>query len=261
MLSPNQRRRFHDDGYLILPGAVPEAAVRRARRAINHSLGEEGMAKEDLPRMRAQSYCGELRSDAAILELVTRTSVWASVESLMGEGAVQEPTGGQIALRFPSAPGSDPGPPRGHLDGLGSGANGMERGVYSRGFTGLAVVLLGDLPETFSGNFTVWPGTHRFFQEYFLKHGHEVLGDGMPRVELPSEPVQITGRRGDVVLTHHQLVHTAAPNASDDIRYAAIFRLRHVDIETVGFDAFTDIWREWDGVRRAMDPDETGGAS
>jgi hypothetical protein len=252
MLSPAQRRVFHDEGYFVLPGAVPEAAVRRARRAINHSLGEEGMAKDDLPRMRSQSYCGELRSDAAITDLVTRTSVWTAVESLMGEGAVQPPKGGQIALRFPSAPGTDPGVPRGHLDGLGSGANGMERGVYTRGFTGLAVVLLCDLPEPFSGNFTVWPGTHRFFETHFREHGHEILGDGMPRVDLPTEPVQITGRRGDVVITHHQLVHTAAPNASDDIRYAAIFRLRHVEIEAVGFDAFTDIWREWAGVRDAM---------
>lgn len=253
MLSPAQRREFHDEGYLVLPGAVPEAAVRRVRRAINHSLGEEGMAKDDLPRFRAQSYCSELRSDLAILDLMTRTSVWGSVESLMGEGAVQEPKGGQIALRFPSPPGTDPGPPHGHLDGLGSGANGMEPGVYTRGFTGLAVVLLSDLPEPYSGNFTVWPGTHRFFESHFREHGHEILGDGMPRVELPSAPEQITGRRGDVVLTHHQLVHTAAPNASDDIRYAAIFRLRHVDIDTVGFEAFTDIWREWPGVRAAMD--------
>ncbi len=252
MLSPAERREFHDKGYLVLPGAVPEAAVRRVRRAINHSLGEEGMAKEDLPRMRSQSYCSEPRSGAAVTDLVTRTSVWAASESLMGEGAVQPPKGGQVALRFPSAPGTDPGPPRGHLDGLGSGANGMERGVYTRGFTALAVVLLCDLSESFSGNFTVWPGTHRFFESHFREVGHEILGDGMPRVDLPADPVQITGRRGDVVITHHQLVHTAAPNASDDIRYAAIFRLRHTDIEAIGFDAFTDIWLEWAGVREAM---------
>ena len=50
-----------------------------------------------------------------------------------------------------------------------------------------------------------------------------ILANGMPRAELPEGPKQIIGKAGDVVLTHHQLVHTAAPNAAADIRYAVIF--------------------------------------
>jgi ectoine hydroxylase-related dioxygenase (phytanoyl-CoA dioxygenase family) len=78
------------------------------------------------------------------------------------------------------------------------------------------------------------------------------LTEGMPQVEMPEGPVQITGQAGDVVLAHHQLVHTAAPNASPHIRYAAIFRMRHVECEQIGRDAYTDIWREWPGVREAL---------
>ncbi len=40
-----------------------------------------------------------------------------------------------------------------------------------------------------------------------------------------------------------------AINACPDIRYAVIFRARHVDIKKNGMDVFTDIWREWDGIR------------
>ena len=72
-------------------------------------------------------------------------------------------------------------------------------------------------------------------------------------MDLPEGPVQITGQAGDVVLTHHQLVHCAAPNASSNIRYAAIFRLRHAECEQIGRAAFTDIWREWPGVRAALE--------
>jgi hypothetical protein len=248
MLSAAQKRRFRDEGYLVLPGAVSAAQIAAARHAINHSLGEEGMNKDDLPTLRAQSYCREIRDAAVITQLATHSSVLPAVESLVGQGNLQSPGGGQIALRFPLPPGTDPGPPRGHLDGLGSGANGMDKGVYRRGFTGLAVIYLCDVPEAFMGNFTVWPGSHVAFQQHFVEHGHVVLADGMPRIDLPHEPVQITGRKGDLVITHHQLVHTAAPNASSEIRYAAIFRLRHKEVESIGYDAYTDIWREWPEV-------------
>ena len=82
-----------------------------------------------------------------------------------------------------------------------------QKGVYKRGFSALAVVYLADVPETNSGNFTVWPKSHSFFADYFEKEGHEVLANGMPRPDLPEGPTQITGNAGDVVLTHHQVVH------------------------------------------------------
>jgi hypothetical protein len=84
-----------------------------------------------------------------------------------------------------------------------------------------------------------------------------MLAEGMPKLPLPTGPHQITGRAGDAVITHHQIVHSAAPNASPHIRYAAIFRLRHALCEQVGKDAYTDIWREWPGVRAAMDEVES----
>ncbi len=248
MLSTIQKRQFRDQGYLVLPGAVSPAQISAARHAIHHSLGEEGMNKEDLPTLRAQTYCREIRETTAINDLANRSMVFPAVESLVGAGNLQTPASGQIALRFPLAPGVEPGEPRGHLDGLGSGSNGMQKGVYRRGFTGLAVIYLGDVPQPYMGNFTVWPESHRFFADLFREQGHEMLGDGMPQVDLPCPPVQITGRSGDLIITHHQLVHTAAPNASAEIRYAAIFRLRHKDVESVGQDAYIDIWREWDGI-------------
>ncbi|MEE2659230.1 MAG: phytanoyl-CoA dioxygenase family protein [Candidatus Latescibacterota bacterium] len=208
------------------------------------------MNKSDLPTLRAQTYCRELREESVVTDLFRRSSLHPLAEDLLGVGNVERVKGGQIALRFPILLGSDPAPLRGHLDGLGSGQNGMERGVYRRGFSGLAVVYLSEVGSPFSGNFTVWPGSHRLFEQFFRDNGHEVLADGMPQIELP-EPVQIVGRPGDAVITHHQIVHTAAPNASCDIRYAAIFRLRHREVEAVGLDAYTDIWREWPGIREA----------
>lgn len=74
---------------------------------------------------------------------------------------------------------------------------------------------------------------------------------------MPDGPVQITGKPGDVCLAHHQMIHTAAINASPDIRYAVIFRARHINIAENGKDVMTDIWREWDGIREAVVEDAT----
>ena len=38
-----------------------------------------------------------------------------------------------------------------------------------------------------------------------------------------------------------------------NIRYAAIFRGRHKDAEANGTEAMTDIWREWPGIREAVE--------
>lgn len=252
-LTPAQKRFFHEHGYIKIPGAVPRVMVDAALHAINHSLGQEGMNKESLPTMRQQTYCREITGTDVMTGLFNDTPAFSAAESMLGEGNVGKAGGAQIALRFPGALWQTPGPPGGHLDGLGTGMNGMEKGVYNRGFTALAVVLLSPLTEPFSGNFTVWPKSHTFFENHFKEHGHEMLGNGMPRVDLPEEAVHLTGEPGDVVFTHHALVHSAAPNASHNIRYAAMFRVRHKDVGENGLDAYLDIWREWPGIREEID--------
>ncbi|MBT4501253.1 MAG: hypothetical protein HOC74_26215 [Gemmatimonadetes bacterium] len=252
MLTQKQKQMFYREGYVKLSGAVPQLMVERARKAINHSIGEVGMHQEDLTKLRAQSYCNELRSAPVMVDLFNKTPLFQIAESLLGEGNALPCGGAQIALRFPGNPDADPGEPGGHLDGLGTGTNGIPKGEYRRGFTALVVIYLADVPEPYSGNFTVWPKSHLFFEEYFKREGHGVLAKGMPKVELPEGPVQMTGKAGDVVLAHNLLVHGAGPNGSANVRYAAIFRLRHVDCEQIGLDGYTDIWREWAGVREAV---------
>ena len=250
-LTPEQIAGFRDDGYLVLPGAVPDAQLRAARHAINHDLGERGMPVDDLPTFRSRSYCPAVREHRALIEVFDRSATPAALEALLGPGNLQPVTQAQIALRFP-----EPGPvdeadwrEHGHLDGVGNGLNGMERGEFKRGFTCLAVTLLNDLSGPWNGNFTVWPGSHRTGEAFFKEATPEVLRAGSPSYELPHPPVQICGKAGDVVLTHHQLWHGAAPNYGPDIRYAAIFRPAHVDVPANGTATMTDIWREFPGVR------------
>jgi hypothetical protein len=247
-LNRQQKQQLYEDGYLVIPGVIPRLMVDEARRAINHHLGTEGMPPDELPKMGATTYCPGLGNEPVITDLFNRSPLFSLCESAVGEGNLLPAGGGQIALRFPRAT-ADRMEPKGHIDGRGTGINGIPKGEFRRGFTMLAVVLLADLPEPYSGNFTVWPGTHRLFETLFREQGPAALAEGIDTMELPHAPVQTTGQAGDVVITHHQIVHAAAPNCSANIRYAAIFRGRHRDVEANGTEAMTDIWREWPGLR------------
>jgi hypothetical protein len=250
VLTPEQIDSFREDGYIQIPNAVPKAMVDAARKAINHSIGAVGQSKDDLDNFKSGAYCDELKATSTMTDLFNRTTVMEAAEQLMGEGNVLRVSGAQMALRFPTVMDDDMPELRGHLDGMGNGKNGMAEGVYRRGFTAFAVIYLDDVLEPLSGNFTVWPKTHTFFEDYFKEHGQEVLKEGTPRVDLPEPAVQVCGKAGDAVIAHHQMIHTGGPNASPDIRYATIARLRHKDCEANGNDVYTDIWREWEGIRQ-----------
>ena len=247
MLSHEQKQHFVTEGYVQVPDAIPVEMVEDARRAVNHSIGNVGMGGENAQGNRSAFFCAELLDAPVITDLYNKTDVLTVAEALMGEGNVQPAERAKPYPRFPLPLGEEPDGFRGHLDGIGNGSNGTAKGEYKRGFTAFAVIYLADVAEPNSGNFTVHPRSHTFFRDYFLREGHEVLKNGMPRSDLPEPPVMITGKAGDLILAHHQVVHGACANTSANVRLAVISRLRQR--ESIGNDAYTDIWREWPGVR------------
>lgn len=244
-LTAPQQESLYAHGYTVIPGAVPRDKVQAALRAINASLGGQGMDPAKLTQFRAQSYCPEVQGSAAITDLYQTGAARTLAEAAIGEGRIRPVHAGQIALRFPTMddPPREPGP---HIDGMYTPTNGVREGTIAN-FTALVGVFLSDVPQPYSGNFTVWPGTHRLYARYFQQHGPQSLLQGMPQIDLPP-PVQITARAGDAVLCHYQLGHGIAGNAAPHIRYAIFFRLTHVDHDAVHWECMTDIWREWAGM-------------
>lgn len=248
-LSHAQKHEILEKGYVKVPGVVPRVMVDAALRAINHSVGQ-GMNVEDMTRFRSRSYCPELQSNPVIVDLVNKTPAFELAESVIGQGMLKPVGGGQIALRFPGMQ-DPPGRPGGHLDGMYSPHNGVPKGTIQN-FTMLLGVMLSDLPNPYSGNLSVWPGTHHIYEKYFQEHGPEALLNGMPPVDLP-EPEQMLGNAGDVILCHYQIAHGVAPNVSPHTRYAIYFRLRHVEHDSQRFECMTNIWLEWPGIREIME--------
>ena len=246
-LTAAQERALVDEGYLLVPGLVSRERVEAALRAINHSLGEQGIAKDALWTMRAQTFCPELVSAAPILGLYAETGLRALAEAAIGAGKVRAPTTGQIALRFPQAPGegtareSHP-----HIDGMPGPLNGVAPNTIFH-FTALGGVFLNDLELPFRGNLTVWPGTHTALARHFAAHGTGALLTGFPPIALPA-PRQLRVRAGDALLAHYQLAHGAAPNLGAHVRYAVFFRLLHEAHDAASTVTMSEPWREWEGL-------------
>lgn len=253
MLTLRQKKQFADEGYLHIPNVIPGVMVNEALRAVNHSIGHVGLGGEDLANNRSAFHCAELLDAPVILDLYNKTPVMEIAAELMGEGNVLPVERAKPYPRFPLAPGEEAPDPRGHLDGIGNGFNGMAKGVHRRGFTAFAVVYLADVAGPYSGNFTVWPKSHRAFADYFDRVGYQVLEQGIPQIDLPEEPIMLTARAGDLIIAHHQIFHGACSNASANVRHAVIARLQHKDVVEVGYDAYTDIWREWSGVQPVLE--------
>jgi hypothetical protein len=257
-LTTAQERTLVDEGYLLVPGLVSRERVDAALRVINRSLGEEGIAKDALWTMRAQTFCPELVSAPPILDLYGATGLRELAEAAMGAGRVRAPTTGQIALRFPQeAPaGEAPRDPFPHIDGMPGPLNGVTPNTIFH-FTALGGVFLNDVELPFHGNFTVWPGTHAALARHFAAHGTGGLLTGFPSIAMPP-PRQLRVRAGDALLAHYQLAHGAAANLGPQVRYAVFFRLFHEAHDAATNATMTDLWREWEGVGSLANPGLSG---
>lgn len=243
-LTHAQKQEFYQNGYVKIPGVVPQVMIDAAVRAINASVGQ-GIDPAQVPIYQARSFCPELQREAVITDLFNKTPAFALAESLIGVGKIKPTGAGQIALRFPTLQ-DPPTPPRPHLDGMHTPTNGVPAGTI-RNFTMLLGVALSDVTMPYAGNLTVWPGTHHLYEKYFREMGPAALLHGMPAIEIP-EPVQLLAKAGDIIMAHYELAHGVAQNVSPHPRFAIYFRLYHVEHERYGHATMADIWREWEGM-------------
>lgn len=249
-LSFQQKEEIYTRGYTKVANVIPKIMIDEALKTINKSVGQAMNAKE-MTELELHSFRRHTE-DKAILDLLHQTPAWDLAQSALGEGMIHPNQNAQIALRYPIS--NDPAPKATpHLDGM----NETDRILN---FTMLIGVLLSDLPHVDSGNFTVWPGTHRLTEQYFQEHGADSLLDYAGRSahflkekigqQMP-EPEQVTGKAGDIIISHFQLAHGIGPNISPHIRYAVFFRLdqkNHRKVHTWQ-EPMENIWLHWPGMK------------
>lgn len=196
-----------------------------------------------------------------------KSSVLCGVEDSVGRVNLQSiDCAPQVAIRFPDAPTRDPTPLRGqHIDGLATAHNGL-KGDDVHSFTALVGVALTDQADEFTGNLTVWPGSHvrccaafgRQWKEQEVlgvPEEHRKLGPGhgagwtegmFPDAISGIEPRQLRLRAGDAIVAHYQLVHAVAANCGSDVRINLYWRARHVGHHN--HRSLFDLWSGFDGM-------------
>ncbi|RZS43446.1 phytanoyl-CoA dioxygenase PhyH [Herbihabitans rhizosphaerae] len=236
MLDSDQIREFAERGYVVVPGAIAEDLVAAATRVIDELVDD---APPDPTTQGPHFYFPDSADVPALLGLLTESTAWAGVESLIGAGKVDVPPQVQVALNIPPfshRPGMH------HIDGYPPDADGRPHT-----FTLLAGVLMSDQLTEDGGNLWVWPGTHRTHAEYFTEHGPDAFfsAAGYPPIELP-EPEQITGRAGDLLLAHYLLGHNIGGNVSDHTRRAVYFRVKRTGHGPQWREFLTDPWLDYE---------------
>jgi hypothetical protein len=236
-----QKRHLFEQGWVIVPQVVPANMVLAARSAINSTI------ENYLDSIQVNAH--ELKTDKRLTDMLTKTDAFSLIESVLGKGKVVSSTNVQCALRFPGHD-SENLKLKPHIDGFHPSVSGNAGSI--KPFIGIAGFFLNDIDQDNSGNFTVWPGTHRQFAAHFEKHGFDPeLKFGVPPVDLP-QPVQIKAKAGDMIFAHYQLAHTAAANISEAIRYAVYIRMHHADRPKDSLDVLTNIWKYWYGMSEVV---------
>lgn len=236
----NWREQLRTQGYARFPQLTPGPLIKAALDAIENDLSTnyDPARKTEYDN---RSFCPDLKGTPPIKNLISQSPVYNILDEIFEIDNIDW-DGGQIAIRrahnFP-----DPLPPTPHIDGFASGMNGLDAGkVYN--FTVLVGVFLTPVRTEFAGNFTVWPGSHYVYEDYFRERGPDAMREPVPEPEI-GEPVQLLCDVGDVVLAHYQLGHSAAVNNTDLDRIAIYFRTWLRKIESDRWHYLTNIWDGW----------------
>lgn len=216
VLSSEQLAQFHEDGFLILPEAVPQHLVQECLRSINKDLGSGYFDPANM----------HLSAQLAKDVMNCSPRFWSALNLLLGEGNVRPPRsignrGPQVALRFPENRQSVNAKTY-HIDGM--------NGDNPCGFTLLCGVALSDQATPDMGNLHVFPKSHldRSLRQYYIDHAGESDVTAQSRSDKPyvGEPLQVLLNPGDVVIAHQMLAHAVGRNASPNIRYQLYYRVR-----------------------------------
>lgn len=208
-LTPEQRRRFDSDGFLVVEDALTPAMTDRLLGVIDR-LYEEGKRRDGLTSARKWDMRNCITEDDAFLDLLTPPATFPLVADILGWNIKLITS--HLIVREPSPPDADEfwKGENWHRDGGGSSTDMTE--PHPRLFLKVAYFLT-DLSEKGRGSIRFVPGSNRLL-------GRPAQGEGMPD---PYGAVEIQCRPGTAVLFEQRTWHAVGPNMSDLTRKAVFF--------------------------------------
>ena len=254
-LRDDDLRVFGRDGWLVVPGVVDEELLAAADAEIDELIRarepnmDHGPAKDaDAPGRHGWSYDADSlpRCD----EVLRRSGALQIAKELVAPYTLDHRFGHiQVATTVPPYSHIPGGP---HVDNHAPGDHEQES------FTLLAGVLLTDQVAPQTGNLWVWPGSHHDHSRLFHERGTDALRSTSGHVTMLDppfpigEPVEVRGRRGDLVLAHFLTGHNGGGNMADHVRRTIYYRLATPRHETRWEATFLDPLLEYEPVRAAL---------
>ncbi|WP_367126311.1 phytanoyl-CoA dioxygenase family protein [Streptomyces phytohabitans] len=238
MLTRTEIEEFVANGFVRVPGAVPEDVVGRCRAELWEATGSDpdDPATWTEPVVRLGGFATPPFRSAANAPVLHE-----AFDQLVGAGRWRAPGGlGTFPVRFPSE--REPGDDGWHLEASFPGAAGENRvNVRSRGRALLMLFLFSDVgPDDAPTRVRV--GSHHDVPALLADHGDEgrewfeLCGDAVAASEGRPETAA-TGRAGDVYLCHPFLVHAAQPHRGTVPRFMAQPPLEPVGLLDLTSDA------------------------
>ena len=215
-LSHEHEQFYHDHGYVLVPGLIPQDIAAEAEAAMLRLLGVapgQDVVWQSLEQ-RHQSY-----EEPALLACFTAAYCAAAAQLAGDDTATCKPPARAYAINvFPrEAEWHWPGP---HIDHAIK-----EHGhhVFPRAFRVASMAFLSDVPPH-GGGTVVWPGSHRRLEKLARSDPQHyemmwTLNQDLSKAAL-GEPVELTPRRGDVLFYHYLCAHAGSMNTSDRPRLA-----------------------------------------
>jgi hypothetical protein len=236
----NWQEHLRTQGFARFERLTPASLITAALEAIEIDLTTNYDPKRQ-SEYDNWSYCPDLKGTPPIMSLFSQSPVHNILDQLFELNNIDWDKG-QIAIRRAHNH-PERVPPTPHIDGFSSGINGLEEGkIYNH--TVLVGVFLTPVRTAFAGNFTVWPGSHHVYENYFRERGPRAMKEPMPAPDIGA-PVQLMCNVRDVVLAHYQLGHSAAVNTADVDRIAVYFRVWLRRMESDRWHYLTNIWEGW----------------
>jgi len=222
-LQPEQIKLYQQEGYMICRNLLSAEQISAAQQLIQRGIDLGADQNTALFGIIKQHWPKEFRKAPEILELISHSSILRNGEALVGHPLLV-PDDSQIALRRPK--------PNGDKDfGLAFDwhIDAYDKFTAAR-FAVLVLVALSDWDADNMGNFTVFKGSHHTVSKMLETLSWNEWNKAVKNsVELNCERVQLHARCGDVIFAHPLLAHDVAPNTSDSVRWAALYRLMFAD--------------------------------
>lgn len=255
-LSREQRAMFARNGFLRISGAANDATCEALIRWTNERLPDRWSAEDastwtgevkdschvsplSIRRGRMVFRIDELKADAALRSTFGPGSpVEGCAKALIGSPLAPVKVRGLYPI-FP-APADAVYPPfiEGHIEAHPSH---------------LVTVTYASDAEAGGGALLVWPGSHRAIYPAMgskLEHVASRRYRSVFRDWCGRQPIEVPGKRGDVILLHHRLLHAPGVNRRSGVRYGFICDYRRADfLQLCEQPPSADMWEDWPAMR------------